>query len=368
MPPIPPYDQQASRNLLDVLIKAALIGVLAYSCYLVFGVFRDLLLWSLFLAVTLYPLQRRLRPRLGNHNGLTATLLVVLSLLVLIGPIYLLTAALLESVQQAVVALRGNAMTIPPAPDWLADWPRLSALYQQAAADESGALRNLLPHVRQFALGLLHRIAGVSVAALLLVAALIIAGIIMAYGELGHRSMRRIASRIFGADRSEEFVHLVTATIRTVAQGVIGIAFIQMLLVGLGFVFMGVPGAGLLALAVLLLGIAQVPVILLVAPVIVYVFTNDGASLATIVFAIYSVLAGLADNVLKPLLLGRGVDVPMPVVLIGALGGMVVQGIIGLFLGPIVLAVGYRLFWEWVDAGTGTTTTPTGAVGERDHP
>jgi predicted PurR-regulated permease PerM len=113
-------------------------------------------------------------------------------------------------------------------------------------------------------------------------------------------------------------------------------------------VFKGVPGAGLLALAVLLLGIMQLPATLITVPVIAYVIATEGASTATIVFSIYVFVAGLVDNVLKPLLLGRGVDVPMPVVLIGALGGMVTSGILGLFIGPVVLAVGYQLFWQWV--------------------
>jgi predicted PurR-regulated permease PerM len=99
---------------------------------------------------------------------------------------------------------------------------------------------------------------------------------------------------------------------------------------------------------VLLFGILQVPVTLITLPVIVFVFATQGATLATIVFAIYVFIAGLVDNVLKPLLLGRGVDAPMPVVLIGALGGMITNGIIGLFIGPVILAVGYQLFWQWV--------------------
>jgi predicted PurR-regulated permease PerM len=134
-----------------------------------------------------------------------------------------------------------------------------------------------------------------------------------------------------------------------VAQGVIGIAFAQMLLIGLGFVLMGVPGAGLLALGVLLLGIGQLPASLITLPVIGYVFATQGASVATIIFAIYVFVAGLIDNVLKPLLFGRGVDVPMAVILIGSLGGMATAGIIGLFIGPVILAVGYELFWRWVD-------------------
>ncbi|MCY1542242.1 putative transport protein YdiK [compost metagenome] len=193
---------------------------------------------------------------------------------------------------------------------------------------------------------------------LVFIAALMIAGIIMAYGETGHRSAQRIAARVIEPERSNQLVELCTATIRAVAQGVIGIAFIQMMLIGIGFVVMGIPGAGLLALGVLLLGIMQLPATLITLPTIAFVFFSEGATLASIIFAIYTFIAGLADNVLKPLLLGRGVDVPMPVVLIGALGGMLASGIIGLFIGPVLLAVGYKLFWRWVD------NPPTGSMAD----
>ena len=129
----------------------------------------------------------------------------------------------------------------------------------------------------------------------------------------------------------------------------VGIAFIQMLLIGVAFLIKGIPGAGLLALAILLLGIMQLPATLITVPVIAVVFATEGATVASIAFAIYTSVAGLADNVLKPLLLGRGLDVPMPVVLIGAIGGMVSVGIIGLFIGPVALAVSYQLFWQWID-------------------
>jgi predicted PurR-regulated permease PerM len=158
----------------------------------------------------------------------------------------------------------------------------------------------------------------------------------------------QIASRISGPENGPQITDLCTATIRAVAQGVVGIAFIQMLLIGIGFVVMGVPGAGLLALAVLLIGIMQLPATLITVPVIVFVIATQGVSAMTIIFSVYVFVAGLADNVLKPLLLGRGVAVPMPVVLIGALGGMVTGGVIGLFIGPVMLAVGYELFWRWV--------------------
>jgi predicted PurR-regulated permease PerM len=209
------------------------------------------------------------------------------------------------------------------------------------------------PQIKTYALTGLGKIAGIGIGLLLFLAALAIAGIIMAFGELGHRSAVAIAARLFGPGQGERTAHLCTTTIRAVALGVIGIAFIQAMLLGLGFALIGLPGTGILVLVLVVLGIVQVPAMLVSLPVIAYVFYSQGANAATIVFAVYTFVAGLVDNVLKPLLLGRGVDVPMPVVLIGAIGGMVTSGILGLFIGPVMLAVGYQLFWQWVESQEG---------------
>ncbi|WP_286977126.1 AI-2E family transporter [Pseudomonas sp.] len=357
----PPPDLQFSRNLLDTFIRAALIAILVYGCYQVFHPFLGMMLWALILGVTLYPLQGMIKARLGNHDGRAASLLVVLAIAVLLVPVYFLGTSLTESVHAAIETVKSGTVHIPAPPASVEEWPvigkSLYSFWANAASDLTSVLQSLAPHLKGFTLGLLSKLAGVGAGFLVFIGSLIIAGIMMAYGESGHRSAVRIADRIIGPDRSHSFITLCTATIRAVAQGVIGIAFIQMVVIGIGFVVMGIPGAGLLAMVVLLLGIMQLPVPLLTIPVIAFVFFTEGTSLATIIFAIYTFIGGLLDNILKPMLLGRGVDVPMPVILIGALGGMLAGGIIGLFIGPVVLAVGYKLFWQWIDAGQ--TATPT---------
>ena len=142
---------------------------------------------------------------------------------------------------------------------------------------------------------------------------------------------------------------LSTATTRAVAQGVIGVAFIQAIIVGLALLVAGVPFAGILAMIALLLGIAQVPALIVTLPAIAYIWASGDYStgMATM-HTIILVIAGMADNVLKPLLLGRGVDAPMPVILFGALGGMASAGIVGMFVGATLLAMGYRIFMSWV--------------------
>ena len=361
MLPTPTSEKALSRGLLDVLIRAGLVAVLVISCYHVFHPFLDLILWSLILAVTLYPLQGRLKGMLGSKEGRTATLIVVIAIGILIVPIYLLGTSIAASAEDAVATVKSGNFHIPPPDASVANWPiigqRLYDYWVQGAADLIGLAEKFAPQLKGASLVVLSKLAGLGMGLLMFIVALIIAGVFMAYGENGHRSALQIATRISGPRRGPQIAHLCTATTRAVAQGVVGIAFIQMLLIGVGFAAMGIPGAGLLALAVLLLGIMQLPTSLITLPVIVFVFVTQGATLATIVFAIYVFLAGLSDNVLKPLLLGRGVDVPMPVVLLGALGGMVTGGIIGLFIGPVVLAVGYQLFWQWVEDQPQTDVT-----------
>nr|WP_298171127.1 AI-2E family transporter [uncultured Pseudomonas sp.] len=358
LPKDTPYD-----GLLDVLIRAGLITILAISCYQIFHPFLDLMLWSVILAITLYPLHRKLKAALGRSDARAASLQVLIAIILLLIPAYLLGDSLAHSIEQSIAVVKSGDFHIPPPSDAVANWPlvgnSLHAFWLQAATDLTGLLQQAAPQLKTMGLAVLGKLAGIGLDFLMFIVALIIAGIFMAYGDNGSRSAQQIASRISSPERGPQIASLCTTTIRAVAQGVVGIAFIQMLLVGGGFVIMGVPGAGLLALAVLLLGIMQLPATLITLPVIAFVFATTGVNTATVIFAIYSFIAGLADNVLKPLLLARGVAVPMPVILIGALGGMVTSGIIGLFIGPVMLAVGYQLFWQWVtDAPEAETEQP----------
>jgi predicted PurR-regulated permease PerM len=342
-----------SRGLLDVLIRAGLIVALVVFCYRIFHPFLNLMLWSMILGVTLYPLHKMVRRKLGGKNALTATLVVLLAIAVVLVPVYLLASSLATSAEHAATAVRSGTVEIPPPSDAVDDWPVIGHqahdIWEQASTDLGEVTEDYQPQLKAFGLAVLAKIAAAGVGLLLFMVALILAGVFMAYGENGHRAAIASFERIFGNHRGEHIADLCTKTIRAVAQGVIGIAFIQALLVGVAFIVMGIPGAGLLTLAVLLLGIAQLPAAVLTIPVIIGVLASRGIDGGTIVFAIYTFIAGLADNVLKPLMLGRGVDVPMPVILIGALGGMVTGGVIGLFIGPVVLAIGYELYWQWVE-------------------
>ena len=338
---------------LDNFIRAVLIAVLGYLCFRVLQPFLVLLAWSIILAISLYPLHRRLAHVLRLRPGVAALLITLASALVLLVPTYLLGVSVASSMERAFVALRSNDFRIPEPSRALAEWPlvgqALHDVWRRASSDTADVIKEIMPYVRREGLGLLGKIASIGIGFALFVVALIIAGFVMAYGERGSCNAVRVASRLTGAERGPRIAALCTSTVRAVAQGVIGIAFLQMLVVGVGLIVADIPAAGLLALVVLLASILQLPTLLVTLPIIIGVFIARGATTGTIVFAVYILIASHVDNLLKPLVLGRGSGAPMPVVLIGVLGGTMTSGLIGLFIGPVLLAVGYQLFWQWVD-------------------
>jgi predicted PurR-regulated permease PerM len=346
-------EQRLSRKLLDVFIRAGLVLALTLLCYRIFSPFISLMAWALILAVTLYPAHQMLAHRMGEKQGFAATLLV-LGGIVLIGvPTAVLMASLGDSVHDLVGSVRGNTLKIPaPSPN-VAEWPvigeKIHGLWSQAHADMPAVIQRMQPQIGDLATKALGVVAGIAGAGLLFLASFIIAGIIMAFGQSGAQSIRAIFARIVGIQRGDDFAKLSTETIRAVALGVLGVAFIQALVVGLVMIIARVPFAGVLALVVLVLGVAQVPALLVTLPVIAYIWMsgNYGTG-AAVTYTVLLFVAGMLDNVLKPLLLGRGVDAPMPVILIGALGGLASAGILGMFVGAVLLALGYQIFMWWV--------------------
>ena len=220
-------------------------------------------------------------------------------------------------------------------------------------------VQTMQPKITELGRDALSMVASIGKTMLLFLASFIVANIVMAYGDSAARSGRSFFSRVAGSSRGEELVKLAVSTIRAVALGVVGVAAIQALLVGLALMLAGIPGAGILAIITLVLGIAQVPALIITLPVIIYIWSSgDYSSGAAIAHTIILLLTGMADNVLKPLMLGRGVDVPMPLILLGALGGMASGGILGMFVGATVLALGYEVFNTWLKTNPDSEAAP----------
>lgn len=354
-PPDPDRDQRGSAGLLEVLIRAGLILALALLCFQIFAPFLELMVWAVILAVSLYPIHQALARRAGGRQGVAATAIAILGVVLIVVPAAVLLNSMGDSVHRLIHDVQSNSLEVPPPRPGVAQWPlvgtKISGLWEKAHADLPGLVRSLQPKIGELAKSALGMVARIGGAILQLVVAIIIAAIMMAFGEAGSRAGRAIFDRIAGAERGARFTRLSVATIRAVAQGVVGVAFIQAIIVGVCLLIAGVPWAGVLAGIVLVLGIAQVPALIVTLPAVAYLWmSGEYGTIAAASYTVLLIVAGMADNVLKPLMLGRGVDAPMPVILLGALGGMASAGILGMFVGATLLALGYQLFMGWVAA------------------
>jgi predicted PurR-regulated permease PerM len=363
-------EQRIASKVTDVFIRLGMVVALALLCYRAISPFLTLLIWSLILAVALYPLHEAVARKVGGRHGLAAMLIALLGLALIVAPSAVLMGSLGDSVHQFIRNVQTNAVQVPAPSDALATWPfvgpRLHSLWSQAHANLPALVQSLQPQLGDIAKSVLGFVGGIGVGLLQFLAAFIIAGIIMAFGEAGAQANLAIFQRVLGKARGAEFAKLSTATIRAVAQGVIGVAFIQAIIVGLCLLVAGIPWPGLLALVVLVLGIAQVPSLIVTLPAIAYLWwTGTHGNFEAIAYTVLLLVAGMADNVLKPLMLGRSVEAPMVVILLGALGGMAAAGILGMFVGATLLTLGYKIFMNWVvdnpdaDGPGGDTPSPT---------
>jgi predicted PurR-regulated permease PerM len=348
-------EKRLSDRLMDIFIRAGLVLAMVILCYEIFSPFLALMVWALILAITLYPAHQKLANKMGGKQGRAATVMVLAGILLIVTPTTVLVNSIGDSVHDLINGVRDNTLQIPPPSQAVTEWPvvgkKVHGVWSRAHDDLPAVVQSMQPKIGDLSKKALGMVASIGGSIAMFLFSFIIAGIMMAFGESGAQSMRAIFDRIVGTARGEEFTALSSATIRAVAQGIIGVALIQAIIVGVILIIAGIPFPGGLSLIVLVLGIAQVPALIVTLPVIGYIWSSgDYTTVAAVSFTVLLFIGGMADNVLKPLMLGRGVDAPMPVILLGALGGMATSGILGMFVGAAMLALGYQIFMQWVAA------------------
>lgn len=343
-----------TSKVVDILLPLFLLALLIALCVQLLFPFVGLLVWTIILAICFQPLHSRLmRKRKMSSRNAAIVIGLVLSAVILV-PTAIAAFSAATSVPEVVSALQSGERHIRPPPASLTDVPivgkKAHDAWAQAATDMPAFMKQFGPQLAGFTKWLVAKAAGLFVAVLLLVLAIIFAAITLAYRESARAFIAAIFTRITGSRaNAEHYMDVIGATVRSVANGVIGVAFVQALFVGIGLFVIGMPGAGLLSLMAMLLGIVQVPVILVTIPAMIWAFSVKTTTVA-IIFVVYELVAGLSDAALKPLLIGHGLEVPMPIILLGVIGGVMAYGLVGLFIGAVVLAVGYVLFREWLNA------------------
>jgi predicted PurR-regulated permease PerM len=338
------------RNVMTAFVRIGAVLLLLSWCFQILAPFVNVVVWAAIMAVAVFPLHTSIANMLGGKAKLSATLIVLVGLAVLALPAVSVAGSTIDFVRTSAEQLESGSVTVPPPNDKVKDWPlignKVHGVWTSASRDFEATLNRFGPQLTALGKRVLGLMGHGVFTMLQFAISLMIAGAFLVTADKSYEMCCRIATALAG-QRGKELTDLSIGTIRSVAKGVLGVAIIQALMALGVLAFWGVPGAGLWTVFVLAVAVMQLPPILVLGPVAVWVFSTAEPLSAT-VFLVLSLVISFSDMFLKPLLLGRGVEIPMLVVLLGAIGGAVSFGIIGLFVGSVVLAVGYSIVSAWV--------------------
>ncbi|KOO15197.1 hypothetical protein AKJ18_09335 [Vibrio xuii] len=338
-------------NMVESAIRIGLIVILLMFTYDIIKPFILPVIWGAIIAVALMPICQKLESLYGGKRGLAATTIALLGIALLVTPLVMVSGSIVEGSTHALHVLQEGNIQIPGPKPSVAEWPlvgeKLHEVWSLFANNLEKAIQTFMPQIKSALTSLLGIVGNVLSSLLLSILSLAIAAGFMTYSSSLSSGLTTIAVRVAG-DNAQSWASMIAATIKSVLLGVIGVAAIQSLMIGAGFFVFGVPGAGILTLILMILCIAQLPALLVVLPIVGYMYMTQDTTTATL-FTVWVVVAALSENIFKPMLMGRGVDIPMPVILLGAIGGMLFYGIVGLFLGAVILAIWYELFVWWLN-------------------
>jgi predicted PurR-regulated permease PerM len=344
-------DQRFLANAMASFLQIGALLVLLLWCFNIVKPFLGIVIWAVIIAVAVYPLHVSLTGRLGGREKTSAVILVLIGLAIILVPTWILGESTFGGLKTLGQDLRAGTLTVPPPDPGVADWPVIGEktyeIWSDAAADLEATAMQYQEQLRALGQRVFNVGTGMLVGILQFVVSTIIAGALLMQARSGYEVSREIMTSLVGTANGDRFTDMSISTIRSVVKGVLGVAVIQALAAAVGLVVAGIPMAGIWAGAVLVVAIIQLPPILVLGPIAFWYFSVADPVPATI-FLVYSFLVSFLDGILKPMLLGRGLETPMLVILIGAIGGAMMSGIVGLFIGAVVLALGYELLIAWM--------------------
>ena len=344
-------DPKFLANAMASFLQIGALLVLLFWCFNIVKPFISIVVWAIIIAVAVYPLHASLTARLGGRQKTSAIVFALVGLAIILLPIGLLGESTLAGLKTLGQNLRAGTLAVPPPNPGVAEWPVIGEktfeIWSGAAANLQATAMQYEEQLRVLGQRMFGFATGTIVGILQFVVSVIIAAALLLQAKGGYSTSRQIMTSLVGTANGDRFTDMSVSTIRSVVKGVLGVAVIQGLAAGVGLVVAGIPFAGLWAGAVLVVAIVQLPPILVLGPIAFWYFSVAGPVAATI-FLVFSFIVSFLDGILKPMLLGRGLDTPMLVILIGAIGGAIMSGIIGLFIGAVVLALGYELLTAWM--------------------
>jgi len=339
-------------KIVDTLIRLAVLLFLLGWCVNILKPFVLILIWAAVIAIAMYPLYSTLIHMFRKRTILASVVLTLFMLSIVIIPSWLVTQSLFEEVSHLSTRYTQGQFFIPPPGESTVHWPAVAKplldFWKRASENLQSALVPYSGQIKAAGAWVLLAVAGIGTGILQFVVSIIIAGVLLAYSASIGNAALKIFIKLAG-NNGEHFARTTVTTIRSVVKGILGVAVIQATMAGLGFFLAGVPYAGVWTVACLFFAIIQVGAAPVAIPVMIYMFSYT-ETLTAVLLAIWLGITLISDNILKPLLLGRGAPAPMLVVFLGAIGGFISSGFLGLFLGAVVLTIGYQLFMAWLDS------------------
>jgi len=344
-------DERIYKIAIDTTLRIGLLLAMIYWCFQIMSPFLYPIIWGSIIAVASYGSYQRLSSAIGDRPTWAALLVTLILLAVMIVPIALLTDSMATGIETIADEAKQGTLKIPPPPEGVAGWPligeSLHAVWLKASVNIESVLKQFAPQLKSMGSWLLSAAAGAGFGLIQFALSILVAGLLLAKSGTSRRYTSAFATRLAGT-KGVEFVEIAGKTVNGVTRGILGVAIIQGILAGLGFLVAGIPGAGLWAFVAMVLAIIQIGILPVTLPAIIYMFATAEPLTATL-FLIWNIVISTADNVLKPLLMGKGAAVPIPIIFIGALGGFMASGILGLFTGAIILSIGYTLYLAWIE-------------------
>ncbi len=352
-PAVPSTRPLPSRDLTRIVLAVLLLGLLLAGCFWVLRPFLPALVWATMIVVATWPLLIALQARLGGRRWLATLVMTLVIMVIIVAPVGVAVSTIADHTNEiAGLAGRLKNLTLPQPPDWVAGIPvvgaRVAAEWGKFAADGANELGRLIaPYSGQVGAWVVSNVGTAGMLVLHLLLTIALSAVLYASGETGANGVRRFALRLAG-ERGRQTVELAGGAIRAVALGIVVTALTQSVLGGIGLAIAGIPYAGVLTALMFILCIAQLGPTLVLAPAVIWMFWTDQFAWG-IVLLVWSVIVASLDNVLRPLLIKRGADLPLLLIMSGVIGGLLAFGIVGLFVGPVVLAVSYTLLKAWMD-------------------
>ena len=344
-------NENTNNSIYDISIRLLILLLIVAWCLLIMSPFLSIILWSLIIALALLPFHQTFSKKMGGKPKLASFIIVFFLFIIVVVPAGFVIDSLVDEVKELKTNFKNDDVSIPLPNEKVKEWPMVGedvySLWHDASVNLKQTIIKYKEQLSEYGKVLFNGIFGSISAIAQIMIALIIAGILLTINGVGE-SIRKFFRKVVGK-RGDEFADTIIVTVGSVVKGILGVAVLVGLLHGLIFTLAEVPFAGVWALIVFVLCILQIPAIIVSLPIIVYLFAEMDVTMA-IVYTVVLVIAGLSDNVLKPLLLAQGASVPMIVIYIGVIGGFILSGFIGLFTGAIVMSIGYKLFSGWINS------------------